>query len=387
MTLRCGVSLSPFSLETRYRRELCASFYRHTAKYVLQVGRFYGSFENKSGSDQQDLPFLSAESSLKHCIKNRIPSASLVLTSSNGLDHKKALPSPPPFRFDPPFTEIPGERDAFAMKEVRKNQSKGDYFVVVYTCRKCDNPIFISKDAALFRSPTNHSSGWPTFFCPVSPFTLTYRHDKKALKTSTRSTTSLSARGFYAEGDLIGEGKGGKFVSRSKACSPLEFAIHKYRRQGSSHRYATSSSPLLQKESLLLHFSSLGGSTRRGACLTWRERCLRDSNHRADPIPIEGCCQLCGSAVCRLLPRTKKENEEFDSNTHQVSKNCGNAEQFIHIPGNPGSSERTERIFRYTKSKYTMQKVLYVSTASALKVVVGILNSESESFGLRKKIF
>lgn len=384
MNFHSGISLNHFLLKNSIRRELCGSFYRHIAKCGIQAGRFYGSFENKSRSDVLQHPFLSTEGHSTNCIKNSLPSTSFAWSCLNGHGNENSLPFPSPFHFDPPFTEIPGERDAFARKEVREAQVEGNCFVVVYTCRRCNTPIFISKDAALFQAPANHSSGWPTFFCPVSPFTLVYRHDGKALKSSTQCTTSLSARGFCAEGDLIGEGKGGKFVSRSKVYSPLEFAINKCRRQGSSHRYATSSSSLLKKESLLLHSFPLANSTRRGAGVTWRERCIRDSNQRADPIPIEGCCQLCGSSVCRLLPRSKKEGEKIDNSTPQKSKNCANAQQFIHIPANAGISERTERVFRYEKCKYTMQKVFYVSTASTLNAVVGYLNSDDESLGVKK---
>lgn len=228
------------------------------------------------------------------------------------------------------------------------------YTRVVYRCQRCQAALFRSDDlisasrsstAASSTAPI-HVSGWPTFSAPIQPSALQYRtrlqrqtiavdsnttvckteqgvQPAKAhmqmpdemLKTSFTSATTLVSRPLSVEGDQPsqrrGSGSGGAaFVSRSLALSPLEAALQQHRRRGQNYRQkqVTTASPLLRGSAFapfdLSSSARHNGKTKRWN-MTWRERCLRDVNQRADPSYVEGCCRSCGTAVCRVVELSK----------------------------------------------------------------------------------
>lgn len=164
------------------------------------------------------------------------------------------------FALDPPFTPVEGE-------DTQQRHSAA----FVYVCRHCSTPLFHSDDVVAGSSVGDHRSGWPTFVAPLNSSALRLRTVlQKSMAsmcappaTSASSTPSRKAntlqlrvpetgtvqRGLAVEGDLI----------RLRG-----------RRIGVQH------------------------------AVSWRETCLRDENHRADPSVVVGSCGHCGSPVCQV---------------------------------------------------------------------------------------
>lgn len=378
-----------FYKDINERRAAWPSICRLQQNCIFQPFRLYKTWEN-THSAQAIPPSLSSSSTSREQDHAHGASCSALQNSSTiGKSITHSATDSPPFHFDPPFTEVPGERKAFLCREENVEREENCRFLVVYQCAKCDQPIFVSDDAVFFNPPSNHTSGWPTFIAPISPSTLTYRHSTMVQKTSARCDTSISSRGFYVEGDVAGDGKGGKFISRSKARSSLELAIQKNRRHGKHLSFVTPSTALLKSMSSLSQTylsmnSSLALHKNRSLGITWRERCLRDSNQRADPSPIEGCCHRCGFAVCRLCPRGKRDRIQLDNKNYQRSVTCSTVKQFTGFPTEEDNEEQSTRVFPYKKNKYLQDiGLLYVSTGSALKAASGYLKAEAGSFYVR----
>lgn len=336
-----------------------------------------------------------------------------------------------PFRLDPPFTPVPGERQAIDtiltgsipftdgdrhvnVKDTSLNNDtegrrvsldkdrNGDedmekkepqvtpcgrppYQRVVYRCQRCRAPLFRSDDlVSASSSAPVHLSGWPTFSASIHPSALRYRTrlqrqtitkdtgtlklsadegntngikgGQDILKTSYLGATTLVSRPLAVEGDDPSHRRGGgrgMVVSRSLALSPLEAALQQHRQRGRAYRqkYVTTASPLLRGAAFTTCDVGTSarhkGKTKRWS-MTWRERCLRDVNQRADPSYIEGCCQGCGTAVCRVLEDPKGVGVYAVGHRRLP-------------PGDEGEAERV------SGSHQSMGK--YISTASVLLAV------------------
>lgn len=370
---------SSFPAELNRGKNTCAFLCPTNDHCFFQSLRFFGFFESKNQRRVAFFPSSPTPNSSEWNKKVWMTSCSF---PNNKLPRRRNdQPSPEvslPFHFDPPFTEIPGERNVSQYIAEEKRQNDNYHLVVVYACQKCGQPIFISDDAVSFHPPAHHSSGWPTFSSPVTSSTLTYRHITLAQKSSTEYNTSVSARGFYAEGHLAGDGKGGKFVSRSKARSLLELAIQKNRKHGSHLSFVTPSATLLKSTSCFSQPSFPTNSSftlrkSRSVAVTWREKCLRDSNQRVDPSPIEGCCQCCGFALCRICPRTKQDFPHMDINPDQGKQRCSNVQLVVPFSVKTDVPKKNCKIFPYKKSARFHDRGLHVSTAAALKAVLGYL--------------
>ncbi|KAG8342983.1 hypothetical protein TRVL_06190 [Trypanosoma vivax] len=183
-------------------------------------------------------------------------------------------PVSPPLWLDPPFTEVPGEKELLSSKRQRALDARGvDSLRVVYRCTVCNSSLFHSDDYAPTSTVGRHSSGWPSFVAPASPKSLDIRSllQRTALEAGRRTSVresggtekhtagtqlaslgaTLAARGLRVEGEM-------RRVTRSGRCEIV-------------------------------------------APKTWREMCLRDVNKRSDPALMEGCCSVCGVAVCRVV--------------------------------------------------------------------------------------
>lgn len=163
------------------------------------------------------------------------------------------LTSSPPLLLDPPFTPVPGEARAISCG------ASSDAAVLLYTCGACGVPLFRSCEYASSSACGRHSSGWPSFTAPASGEALRLRVllQRTAVRGAKSAlSVSLAARGLRPEGGMV---RG----TRSGRCERLQ-------------------------------------------CRTWREECLRDENKRCDPTVTEGCCAVCGRAVCRVVTERRQ---------------------------------------------------------------------------------
>ncbi|PWU92879.1 hypothetical protein C4B63_34g367 [Trypanosoma cruzi] len=172
----------------------------------------------------------------------------------NGPSSASFSPSPP-LLLDPPFTPVPGESEA-----LKQRANSGEPLFLLYVCGNCKSPLFCSSEYAASSSLGRHSGGWPSFTAPVCTSVLQLRSllQKCLLQDGGRASpaVTLASSGLRVEGDMLRQ-------TRSGRCVRLQ------------HR-------------------------------TWREECLRDENKRSDPTVLEGCCTVCGKAVCRVVTERRK---------------------------------------------------------------------------------
>ncbi|KPI85344.1 hypothetical protein ABL78_5599 [Leptomonas seymouri] len=157
------------------------------------------------------------------------------------------------FAFDPPFTAITGEA------------GKGFHDVIcVYACRRCHSPLFSSKDLMRGSRVGHHCSGWPTFVAPLTRTALRLRTTpQRSVVAGSSDAPSVRSPGFSLRVPASGVAQRGLAV---------------------------------EGDVVRLHGRPVGVRQAQ----SWREMCLRDENHRADPAIVLGCCGHCGIPVCQV---------------------------------------------------------------------------------------
>ncbi|EKF32235.1 hypothetical protein MOQ_003918 [Trypanosoma cruzi marinkellei] len=164
--------------------------------------------------------------------------------------------SSPPLLLDPPFTPVPGESEALK----QRTANSGEPLLLLYVCGNCKSPLFCSSAYAASSSLGRHNGGWPSFTAPVCTRVLQLRSllQRCVLQDGgrTSSAVTLASSGLPVEGDMLRQTRSGRCVRRQ------------YR--------------------------------------TWREECIRDENKRSDPTVLEGCCTVCGKAICRVVTERRK---------------------------------------------------------------------------------
>ncbi|GET85442.1 hypothetical protein, conserved [Leishmania tarentolae] len=174
-----------------------------------------------------------------------------------------AAPSPISFTLDPPFTRVKGEEEL----------SPGP---CVYVCRRCRAPVFHSDNLADTSRVGWHSSGWPTFLAPSAP---------SALRLSTVLQKSVVAR----LSDTSRDGSATNIAAGlTTPRQTLEIAVPQ---NSVAQRGLTVEGDFVRRR---------GRTIRLQDTRTWRETCLRDENHRADPVLVLACCSSCDTPLCHV---------------------------------------------------------------------------------------
>ncbi|CAG9567158.1 conserved hypothetical protein [Leishmania major strain Friedlin] len=172
---------------------------------------------------------------------------------------------PPPTRFtlDPPFTRVAGEEEL----------SPGP---CAYVCRRCRAPVFHSDCFADTSRVGWHASGWPTFLAPSTP---------SALRLSTVLQRSVIARlsDTPRDGPVSNISAGLTTPQRT-----LDIAVPP---NSVAQRGLAVEGDLVRKR---------GSTISLQETRTWRETCLRDENHRADPVLVLAVCSACDTPLCHV---------------------------------------------------------------------------------------
>nr|CAJ2466248.1 unnamed protein product [Leishmania braziliensis] len=172
-------------------------------------------------------------------------------------------PSPTNFTLDPPFTRVAGEEEV----------SPGP---CDYVCRRCCALVFRSSSLVRTSRVGRHESGWPTFVAPSTP---------SALRLATVLQKSLVA--------------GLSDTSRHESVSNISTGLTTPRRPlGIAVPHNSVVQRGLSVEGDLVR--RRGRQICRQEAKTWREACLRDENHRADPAVALGLCSTCGTPLCHV---------------------------------------------------------------------------------------
>lgn len=163
------------------------------------------------------------------------------------------------FSLDPPFTPVRGEEEVAA------------HAPCVYACRRCGSSLFQSDALVPGSAVGHHSSGWPSFVAPLS---------ESAVRLRTVLQRSVVAQ--HCE------------FPASSTSAPTQ--------EASGLRLHVPDTSMVQRglavEGDLVRLRGRQIGMQRSE--SWRETCLRDENHRADPTLVIGCCGGCGCAVCRV---------------------------------------------------------------------------------------
>ncbi|KAG5487911.1 hypothetical protein LSCM1_08226 [Leishmania martiniquensis] len=172
-------------------------------------------------------------------------------------------PSTTHFTLDPPFARVKGEAE----------RAPGH---CLYTCRFCCAIVFRSCHFADTSRVGRHESGWPTFVAPSTP---------SALRLKTVLQRSLVARLSDA--------------SLSKSANDTPDGLTKQRREldiAVPHISVAQRGLAVEGDLVRRRGSPVSVQETR----TWREACLRDENHRADPALVLGICSACGTPLCHV---------------------------------------------------------------------------------------
>ncbi|KAG5512091.1 hypothetical protein JKF63_07555 [Porcisia hertigi] len=167
------------------------------------------------------------------------------------------------FTLDPPFTPVEGEVEL----------SPGP---CVYVCRLCQAVVFHSNGFSSSSRVGQHNSGWPTFVAPSKP---------SALRLSTVLQKRIVARlGDVTRSEAIKDISAGSSTSQQA----LDIAVPP---NSVAQRGLAVEGDLVRRRGT--HISAQ-------VTRTWREACLRDGNHRVDPVLVLGLCCSCGTPVCNF---------------------------------------------------------------------------------------
>lgn len=167
------------------------------------------------------------------------------------------------FALDPPFTRVAGEADSAHAPNS-----------CLYACRHCRTPLFRSSDLVDGSRVGHHSSGWPTFVAPLAASAVRLRTVLQRSLVATLTSPSASP--------LSG--------TTSSAAKPDTFQV-RVPDAGMVQRGLAVEGDLVRLRGRQI------GVQRTGS---WRETCLRDPNHRADPVVVLGYCGHCGRPVCHV---------------------------------------------------------------------------------------
>ncbi|CAJ1985680.1 hypothetical protein conserved [Leishmania donovani] len=172
-------------------------------------------------------------------------------------------PPPTSFTLDPPFTRVTGEEEL----------SPGP---CAYVCRRCRALVFHSDRFADTSRVGWHASGWPTFLAPLTP---------SALRLSTVLQRSVIAR--------LSDTPRDRPVSHISAGltrpqRTLDIAVPP---NSVAQRGLAVEGDLVRKR---------GNTISLQETRTWRETCLRDENHRADPVLVLAVCSACDTPLCHV---------------------------------------------------------------------------------------
>lgn len=321
-------------------------------------------------------------------VSQRLSSKSILRDAeqSSAAFRKKQSTSENTFHFDPPYTPVPGELEAFnalngqkmdhldgsSERCARHRETLKEEMVervgnlhVLYTCRACKAPLFSSYHMHTKKAgELPPFSPWPTFTGPITSKAIKYRNclQKRTFDSSIQLSTSLASRPLPEEKEGgISRSRRQPLNSRRSAPSLLEITLQQKRLKKRYLNSVSPSDPTLRGPGLIdLPQSLTVSGSRKGKKkwnMSWRERCLRDEHQRADPVYTEGCCQRCGLVVCRVLPThggncyAKKRNMVVHESEREVA--LGTAQEMCVVQAEMG---------------------LHVSTGSAL---VAVLNSSS----------
>ncbi|KAG5487138.1 hypothetical protein CUR178_08150 [Leishmania enriettii] len=178
-------------------------------------------------------------------------------------------PSPTSFALDPPFAQVKGEAEL----------APGP---CVYTCRFCRALVFRSDKFAETSRVGRHDSGWPTFLAPSTPSALRVR---TVLQKSVVARLSDTPR-YRSASDMPD--------ARTRSGRGLCIAVP---HNGVAQRGLAVERDLVRRR---------GSRISLQETQSWREMCLRDENHRADPALIIGACSACGTPLCHITQSTAR---------------------------------------------------------------------------------
>jgi hypothetical protein len=189
------------------------------------------------------------------------------------------------FALDPPFTPVKGEAAAAPGTSC------------VYACRGCHTALFRSTDLVPGSRVGQHTSGWPTFVAPLTTSTLRLH---TVLQKSVVASLSDALSALPSRTSVAGTSKPLQVRVPDAGMVPRGLAV-----EGDVVR-------LRGRHISAQHTQS------------WREACLRDENHRADPTLVVGCCGRCGSPVCQVTHSAAEGSRYVVTASHVVAREPGN---------------------------------------------------------------
>lgn len=182
---------------------------------------------------------------------------------SNTVMSPAGVPPPTSFTLDPPFTRVKGEEEL----------SPGP---CAYVCRRCRALVFHSDSFADTSSVGWHASGWPTFLAPSTP---------SALRLSTVLQRSVIAR---RSDTPRGRPVSNISVGLTAPQRTLDIAV--------PHNSVAQRGLAVEGDLVRRQGSAISLQETR----TWRETCLRDENHRVDPVLVLAVCSACDTPLCHV---------------------------------------------------------------------------------------
>lgn len=187
------------------------------------------------------------------------------------------------FTLDPPFTPVDGEA-AWC------SHGHADAACCLYACRCCGTVLFDSHAIARGSRVGHHVTGWPTF---VSPHT----------DTAVRLCTVLQR-------SVVAQASTTPAISTHTTTTTTTTAAAAARPMSTPLQMRVPDAGMVQRglpiEGDVVRLR--GRPITAQHTQTWREACLRDENHRADPAIVLGCCQTCGTPVCQVTQSAAEGN-------------------------------------------------------------------------------